>query len=133
MNERTSPPGRAPPDAASSAEIYEDVAMHAPAMLWMSDANGAMVFLNQRYLSFTGLTAAQAMRSDAWISAVHPDDRERAMSVYVEAFKRQAPFQVQYRLRRADGIHRHMLDIAAPRHDVAGRFRGYVGSTVDQI
>ena len=41
------------------------------------------------------------------------------------------PFQKEYRLRRADGEYRWVLDVGVPRYDDAGRFAGYIGSALD--
>jgi PAS domain-containing protein len=60
---------------AADATLFRDIARYAPTMLWVSDADGAMTFLNQQYLNFTGLTAAQARSPTSWKEHVHPDGR----------------------------------------------------------
>ncbi len=111
--------------------MFRDLAYYAPTLLWMTDAEGAMVFLNQGYLNFTGLALEEALKSDSWVKIVHPSDRTAAISAYMHAFRRQNRFKLEYRLRRYDGVFRQMLDIAEPRKDVSGAFHGYVGCTID--
>jgi len=62
---------------------------------------------------------------------VHPADRDRCISTYVDAFDRRQRFEMDYRLRRADGTYRWILDCGAPRLLPDGSFAGYIGSAVD--
>lgn len=111
--------------------MFRDIALHAPTMLWMTNEQGGMVFLNERNLQFTGLSHDEAVKPEAWVSHVHAADREHAMGGYMRALKQQAAFKLEYRLRRYDGVFRQMLDIAEPRADAAGTFSGYIGCTID--
>ena len=111
--------------------LYEDVARGAPSMLWVSDANGVMIFQNDQYLAFTGLSEKAAKAPNSWSNQVHHDDLDRVMSIYIQALKDRRSFTVEYRLKRHDGKFRDVLDSARPRLDAAGEFAGYVGSTID--
>jgi signal transduction histidine kinase len=62
---------------------------------------------------------------------VHPDDRERCMRIYQESFGKRLPFTMEYRLRRADGKYRWLLDNGVPRNLMNGSFAGYIGGCVD--
>ena len=68
---------------------------------------------------------------DGWADAVHPDDRARCLETYLTTFERREPCEVEYRLRRADGVFRWMLDRGMPRADANGAFAGYIGTCVD--
>ena len=111
--------------------LFEDVARGAPSMLWVSDASGIMIFQNDQYLAFTGLTEEAAKAPNSWSKQVHPNDLDRVMEIYLNALQNQCSFTVEYRLKRHDGEYRDVLDSAQPRHDTAGEFAGYVGSTMD--
>ncbi|MBI2799193.1 MAG: diguanylate cyclase [Gammaproteobacteria bacterium] len=117
--------------SSSDPQLFRDVALNAPTMLWVSDEHGAVVFQNEQYLRFTGLSAAQAMAPDSWLNVVHPEDRKPAMQAYTAALKVHRAFAVEYRLRQHDGRYRDVVDRAQPRHDAAGQFRGYIGATFD--
>ena len=109
---------------------YRRLADGAPVMLWLSDERGQPVFFNRKWLSFTGLTVEDAL-GDAWVKILHPDDRERCMHVFADALKRREHVELEYRVRRHDGIYRTMLDVAEPQYDKSGHFTGYAGSTLD--
>ncbi len=59
------------------------------------------------------------------------DDLEERAKSYLAAFHTRQPFEVEYRLRHADGGYRHIIDDGRPFHDGEGRFAGYIGSCFD--
>jgi signal transduction histidine kinase/ActR/RegA family two-component response regulator len=66
-----------------------------------------------------------------WAENVHHDDMERCLSIYESSFDAKRPFQMEYRLRRADGEYRWLLDNGIPRLGPDGVFAGYIGSCID--
>ncbi len=109
---------------------FRNVADAAPVMLWVTDVDGACTFLNRQWLEFTGQTLEVGLGL-GWLDAVHPDDAAEAGRVFLDANARRAPFRLDYRLRRHDGVYRWAVDAAAPRLAPDGTFLGYVGSVVD--
>ncbi len=63
--------------------------------------------------------------------ATHPADRNEWEKKYLEAFKARRLFEMEYRMRRRDGVYRWVSDIARPFFDFDGRFGGYIGSCFD--
>jgi signal transduction histidine kinase len=53
------------------------------------------------------------------------------MDTYSSSFYERHSFQMEYRLRRADGEYRWLLDNGVPRFERGGAFVGYIGSCVD--
>ena len=111
-------------------ELFREMADNAPVMVWVTDPNGHCTFLSRSWYAFTGQTAETALGL-GWLDAVHADDAERSARVFLEANAARAPFRLEYRLRRADGIYRWAIDAAAPRFDRDGTYRGYIGSAID--
>jgi PAS domain S-box-containing protein len=111
----------------------------APLMIWMAGCNALYCYLNSNWLEFTGTylttggpaSAREEEIGNTWACNVHPEDRQRCDNIYLEAFAVHDSFQRQYRLRRADGEYRWILDTAAPRFAVDGSFVGYIGYCVD--
>ncbi len=101
-----------------------------PAMLWSSAADGGATLFNQRWLQFTGSTFEQAV-DGGWVAGVHPDDVGRRLAARLAASRSREPFETEYRLRRADGEYRWMLDQGAPQFNARGDFLGYVGLAFD--
>lgn len=62
---------------------------------------------------------------------MHADDLDRCFAIYSTSFDNSHNFQMEYRLRRADGEFRWVLDKGVPRFAPDGTFAGYIGSAVD--
>ena len=106
------------------------LADHAPVMLWMSGLDGLCDFFNATWLKFTGRSLEQE-RGNGWAEGVHPDDFQDCIDRYLGAFVGRQPFRMEYRLRRADGQYRWILDHGVPRYAEAGSFEGFIGSCID--
>ena len=109
---------------------YRLLAQHSPVMIWRSGLDAKCDYFNKTWLAFTGRTIAQEM-GDGWAEGVHADDLERCVSHYRDHFDRREAFEMEYRLRRYDGVYRWIFDRGAPCVDDTGNFVGFVGSCVD--
>jgi PAS domain S-box-containing protein len=115
---------------SESEERFRTMANTAPVMIWMSGTDKLCTFLNKRWLEFTGRAIEQEM-GNGWAENVHPDDLQRCLKTYTEAFDAREPFVTQYRLRRHDGEYRWISDNGVPRYDSHNNFVGYIGSCID--
>lgn len=109
---------------------FRNMADHAPVVMRVTDAEGHSTYFNLPWFEFTGQTQAEAQGA-GWLDAIHPDDRERVEAELREAGQQRKAVRLEYRLRRADGVYRWVLDSAAARIDETGGFLGYVASVVD--
>ncbi len=114
----------------AQVDAFRAMADSHPALLWSSDTTGTCTEFNRSWLLFRGRSLEEELGL-GWLTGVHPDDSERCMSTYLEAFARREPFEMEYRLQRADRAYRWILDRGAPRESVDGQFAGYIGSCVD--
>ncbi|MHA6723898.1 PAS domain-containing hybrid sensor histidine kinase/response regulator [Sphingomonas sp. RS2018] len=118
-------------NALSESEArFRNLADHAPLIMWVTEPDGYCSYLNRRWYEFTGQTEQDALGL-GWTKATHPDDQTTVEQAFLAAVADQAPFRVEYRLRRADGTYRWAIDAAAPRFGEDGRFLGHVGSVID--
>src|SRR6266480_498472 len=113
-----------------SEERFRIVADSAPVLIWMSGLDKLCTFFNKPWLDFTGRSLEQEM-GNGWVEGVHPDDLQRCLKIYTEAFEARQPFVMQYRLRRHDGEYRWISDSGVPRYDAQKNFAGYIGSCMD--
>jgi anti-anti-sigma factor len=110
-------------------ERFTAIADLAPALIWVSDREGRRVLVNAGWTGFTGREAGAEL-GDGWREGVHPDDRERYRQVVEEAVAADRGWEVEFRLRRADGAHAWLLERAVPIG--AGlRAAGHVGVCTD--
>jgi len=113
-----------------SERRFRLVANTAPVMIWTAGTDRKCSYVNKTWLDFTG-RPLEAELGDGWLDGLHPEDAERCLQTYTEAFNRRAPTELQYRLRRKDGEYRWILDYGVPRFSPGGTFTGYIGSCLD--
>src|SRR3954451_1922296 len=110
-------------------ERFRALADSAPVLIWMSDTAKGGIYFNRAWLDFTG-RSLERETGDGWMESLHPEDQEPLWAAQ-EAFDARQPFEVQFRLRRHDGVWRWMLNSAKPRFSLNGEFAGYTGSCID--
>ena len=113
-----------------SEQRFHTMADTAPVLIWMSGLDKLCNYFNQVWFTYTGRTKEQELGS-GWADGVHPEDFDRCLKTYTEAFDRRESFQMEYRLRKADGQYGWLLDHGVPRFLPNGEFAGYIGSCID--
>jgi PAS domain S-box-containing protein len=109
---------------------FRNMADDLPVIIWTADPTAFCTYLNRLWYEFTGQTEAQALGL-GWLEAIHPDDRAQAKEFFYGADLSREPVRFEYRLRRADGLYRWVIDTSAPRFDDKGDFIGFIGSVID--
>jgi PAS domain S-box-containing protein len=117
-------------DISLGFEEYRTLVEQAPILIWRADTTTACDYFNERWLAFTGRSLEQES-GNGWAEGVHPDDFQECLSIYLEAFARREIFEMEYRLRRHDGVYRWLFDRGVPFVDASGQFAGYIGSCID--
>jgi PAS domain S-box-containing protein len=113
-----------------SEERFRLMADTAPVLIWMAGTDSLCTFFSKPWLEFTGRSFEQE-QGNGWTEGVHPDDMQRCRDTYLTAFKARRNFEMEYRLRRADGMYRWIVDAGVPRFMTNGDFSGYIGSCFD--
>jgi PAS domain S-box-containing protein len=101
-----------------------------PVMLWTSDVDSQWTYINHAWNEFTARSGGSQTVS-IWADGMHPEDARQSIEVYTRAFDRRIPFEMEYRLRRHDGVYRWIFDQGIPRFHADGAFAGYIGSGID--
>ncbi|HEX5574831.1 MAG TPA: PAS domain-containing protein, partial [Gemmatimonadales bacterium] len=109
---------------------FRELADTTPVMVWQSGVDRLCNFFNKAWLEFTGRRLEQEL-GNGWAELVHPDDLQRCLVTYFSSFEARRQFTVEYRLLRADGEHRWMLNKGVPRYTSVGEFAGYIGGCID--
>src|SRR3954452_1347414 len=109
---------------------FRELADTTPALMWMTDAEGDVTFVNQGWLRFTGGSPGAEI-GDSFGGSAHPDDREELLRQWSEALAKREELSCEYRLRHADSDgYRWVLEVGTPRYS-GGEFVGYVGTATD--
>jgi PAS domain S-box-containing protein len=102
----------------------------APVMIWLAGPDRLFTFVNKTWLKFTGRTLEQEL-GNGWTCGLHPEDQARFDEMFRAAFDARRDFQMECRIRRADGEYRWILCSGVPRFATDGAFAGYIGSDID--
>jgi len=121
---------RAEEVARRSEEELRGFVNAVPAFVWSALPDGAVDFVNEQWLEFTGLPKQDAS-GWKWQAAVHPDDRSRLVADWRKALRNGQSVQGEVRVRRADGEFRWWFLRSVPLHDAAGNIVKWYGSGVD--
>ena len=121
---------RAEHSLRESEERFRVMADTAPVMVWRSGPDQRCDFFNKPWLEFRGRRLQDEM-GEGWTEGVHPDDLHRCLATYTAAWPGRESFRMEYRLRRADGEYRWVLDTGVPRLAADGTLLGYIGSCID--
>ncbi|MGE5444021.1 MAG: PAS domain S-box protein, partial [Ignavibacteriales bacterium] len=113
-----------------SRNFYLKLFDEFPTLVWKSGIDTKCDYFNRSWLEFTGRTMEQEI-GESWTEGVHPEDLERCVKTYLNAFDGGDPFGMEYRLRRHDGEYRWIVDFGRPFYNLEGEFAGYVGSCYD--
>ena len=113
-----------------SEERFHALIDAAPVMMWMADVDKLCTTFNRGWLAFTGRKIEEEL-GNGWANGVHPDDLQRCLKIYVEAFDAHLSFSMEYRLQRHDGQYRWIRDDGSPRYLPDGTFAGYIGCCLD--
>ena len=108
---------------------FRDLADTAPAMMWTTDEEGLVTFVNEGWLRFTGTTLDEELGA-SWQLGVHPEDAEATLSTWDRSRGERRPWECEYRLRHHSGEYRWIVDRGVPRYE-GGRYAGYVGTAID--
>lgn len=109
---------------------YRLLVEHSPVMIWRAGLNAECDYFNETWLAFTGRTLEEEC-GNGWAEGVHAEDLDRCVKYYLDHFQRREAFEMEYRLRRHDGVYRWIFDRGTPFHDERGEFAGFIGSCVD--
>jgi PAS domain S-box-containing protein len=112
------------------ARLYQ-VTEAMPQMVWAGDADGALDYFNRRCTEYTGLAAGE-LNGERWAAMLHPDDAAESRRRWRQAVAAREAFEVEYRLRAADGSYRWFLGRAEPvLHPDTGAVSRWFGSSTD--
>lgn len=115
---------------AQSEARFRAIADSMPQMVWSTRPDGFHDYYNARWYEFTGMEEGST-DGEAWNDMFHPEDQERAWGLWRESLASGAPYEIEYRLRRHDGVYRWTLGRAMPIRDEAGEIVRWFGTCTD--
>ena len=119
--------------AGAELRLQVELLQQLPVSAWTLKPDGTPDFVNRVWLEFAGQTL-DFVRShpEAWMTAVHPEDREFAAKSFWKGVQSGQGFAFETRsLRAQDGVYRRHLQQAVVLRDAEGKVLKFVGTTTD--
>jgi PAS domain S-box-containing protein len=115
---------------AQSEARFRAIADSMPQMVWSTLPDGFHDYYNARWYEFTGVPDGST-DGEGWNGMFHPADRERAWARWRHSLETGDPYEIEYRLRRHDGVYRWTLGRAMPIRNEAGEITRWFGTCTD--
>lgn len=113
-----------------SEEKFRSFAQLAPHHMWTASPDGQLDWFNEQTLRYSGQDI-DSLTGSGWAMLVHPDDLIQSQLFWSTALQSGANYEVEFRIRRADGAYRWHLVRAIPVRDVRGKIVRWVGTNTD--
>ncbi|MEP1080285.1 PAS domain-containing protein [Leptolyngbya sp. PL-A3] len=114
----------------SQEQRFRQMVDAIPHMVWTCQPNGEVEYFNQQSLDAFGITLEQLL-SEGWQPLVHSEDIQQAVDCWTEAVTTGTRYQIEYRLKMADGSYRWYLAQALPYQDEMGQITRWFGTCTE--
>lgn len=121
---------RAETGLRESEAHFRMLADATPVLVCMAGVDQSYTWLNKSWLDYTGRPLEDEL-GDGWSAGIHPDDVTECLHTYALHFNRHEPFEMEYRLRRADQTYGSILHRGVPLLTSDGTFMGYLHASID--
>ncbi|HEX4013147.1 MAG TPA: SpoIIE family protein phosphatase [Candidatus Cybelea sp.] len=102
-----------------------------PQIAWTATTAGRIAWFNREWYQYTGqCSGSESGFDEQWAAAVYRDDFRRTRQAVREGVKSLTPFDLELRLRRADGENRWFSMQVSPL-EVASKAKGWLGICTD--
>ena len=109
---------------------FRTLADTMPQMVWSTLPDGFHDYYNARWYEFTGTTPGTT-DGEGWNDVFHPEDQDRAWTIWRHSLASGEPYTIEYRLRHRDGTYRWVLGRALPVRDDQGAITRWFGTCTD--
>jgi PAS domain S-box-containing protein len=109
---------------------FRTIAEALPAFVWILGTDLKLVYVNERWIRFSGLPPDQAL-GFSWMDAIHPDDLKQIVSDIRHLIVNESAYTIEARYRPPNGEYRWHMIRAEPLHNARGEFVGWCGASVD--
>lgn len=113
-----------------SEERYQNLARISPVGIFRTALDGSTTYVNPKWCAIAGLSSEQAM-GYGWLSAVHPDDKDKLSRGWKSSAQLREPSVSDYRFVCPDGTISWVMGQAVPELNIQGETIGYVGTITD--
>jgi len=115
--------------ALESDAQFRALTKAVPGMIWTACSDGTVDFANEQLEKYSGINVEHDL--DQWPRLLHPDDVAITLSKWKHSVRTGEAHEIEYRLRRADGVYRWFLVRANPIRNDRGEITKWFGTCTD--
>ena len=115
----------------ASEERFRMLAETLPQLVWTCLPDGRVDYLSRQWIDYTGMSATEPLDAQRLKQVIHPDDLVATTACWVAAAQGLAPYDLEHRIRAADGSYRWFKTRGTPVRDAAGRTIKWFGTCTD--
>src|SRR5947209_15923658 len=101
-----------------------------PHLVWSATPDGACDYFSTQWTQHTGVPESDLL-GWRWLATLHPDDREPTRRLWTDSVAGRGPYDVEYRVRRSDGVYRWFKTRGTPIRDSEGNIVKWFGTCTD--
>lgn len=116
--------------AANSEQRFRILADTMPQIVWSTLPDGYHDYYNRRWYEYTGVPDGST-DGEGWNGMFHHEDRQRAWERWRHSLETGEQYEIEYRLRDANGDYRWTLGRALPMRDDGGNIVRWFGTCTD--
>jgi len=106
---------------------FRTLANSIPQLAWMADPDGSILWYSDRWYEYTGVSKEETDGA-TWQSRVDPESLNAVLREWGAHIRRGEPFEMEFRLRGADGAYRWFLTQVTPVRDSSGKIKRWFGA-----
>ncbi len=115
----------------ASEERFRTLAESLPQLVWTSLPDGRVDYLNRQWLEFTGMAEGERLDLQRLKDVIHPDDLAATTACWAAAVEGSAHYDLEHRIRAADGSYRWFKTRGTPVTDETGHTIKWFGTCTD--
>ncbi len=116
---------------AESESRYRTLTETLPQLVWTCLPDGRCDYLSTQWLEYTGVGLEEQLGLRWLDRVVHWDDRDRVYEHWMGAVDGQHGYDIEFRIRRHDGVYHWFKTRGAQIRDAAGRILYWFGTCTD--
>jgi PAS domain S-box-containing protein len=106
---------------------FRTLANSIPQLAWTADRDGSILWYSDRWYEYTGLSKDDTDGA-SWQTRVEPEHLESVLETWRASIGRGEPFEMEFRIRGADGVYRWFLTQVTPVRDSTGAIKRWFGA-----
>lgn len=119
-------------EALKASELkFKQIGEALPQLVWTSRPDGSCDYLSRQWIEYTGMSESEQLGLKWLEKVVHPEDRQKTAEHWEGAVKGLHPYDMEYRIRRFDGVYRWFKVRGTPFKNNQGEITYWFGTCTD--